>query len=442
MYSIPKKIKSQSRPYAIVIGLDSVQGLQTARILNSRNVPVIAIAGNKNHYACLTNSCKAIIRASTLNSEFLDVLRQLGPQFEKKPVLFPCDDTAVLLLSRHRDSVSAWYHFILPEHKTIETLLDKTGFHSFCKKHDFPVPQTFFIRNEADAKRAANQLVYPVVLKPAIKKESWNQATNLKAFKVDSPEQFWSLFNAYRELADSFIAQQWIHGDDTRNHTCNFYFNRRSQPVVTLQTRKIRQWPPETGQASLGISEENPEVLDMSLKLFRTIGYHGLAYVEVKQDAKSGKYYFIEANVGRPTGRSATAEAMGLELLYTMYCDALGEPLPNKNSSSTTAVKWIHLRRDLQSSLYYMKRGRLSVAGWLRSLRGPKVYALFSLRDPLPFLGDLVRGVFLMLIPKERRKRKIVSPAPKRSGLSDPVRYQQHQDEVKHENKVLHRNTG
>ena len=36
--------RDSQQPYAIVIGLDSVQGIQAARILARRQVPVIAIA--------------------------------------------------------------------------------------------------------------------------------------------------------------------------------------------------------------------------------------------------------------------------------------------------------------------------------------------------------------------------------------------------------------
>ena len=60
----------------------------------------------------------------------------------------------------------------------------------------------------------------------------------------------------------------------------------------------------------------------------------------------------------------------------------------------------MHLRRDLQSAMYYMRRGELSVVDWVRTLRGPKAYALFSWSDPGPFVSDLrrVSGKVLRMI--------------------------------------------
>jgi predicted ATP-grasp superfamily ATP-dependent carboligase len=125
----------------------------------------------------------------------------------------------------------------------------------------------------------------------------------------------------------------------------------------------------------------------------------------MKRDERSGKYFIMEPNIGRPTGRSAIAEAGGVELLYTMYCDAVGWPLPGNLEQQYEGVKWIHLRRDFQSALHYGRHGELTLKEWWRSFRGRKAYALFSWSDPAPFVGDLQRAIRLFLSPQDRRKR-------------------------------------
>ena len=125
----------------------------------------------------------------------------------------------------------------------------------------------------------------------------------------------------------------------------------------------------------------------------------------MKRDARNGKHYIMEPNVGRPTGRSAIAEGGGVDLHYTMYCDALGLPLPENRIQTYGNVKWMHIRRDLQSALYYWRRGELTIPDWWRSIRGRKVFALFAWDDLGPFLGDLFRAVRLFMSPEERRKR-------------------------------------
>jgi predicted ATP-grasp superfamily ATP-dependent carboligase len=124
----------------------------------------------------------------------------------------------------------------------------------------------------------------------------------------------------------------------------------------------------------------------------------------MKRDPASGEFYLIEPNLGRPTGRSAIAEAGGVELLYTMYCDLAGLPLPEARVQRYGEAKWIYLRHDLQAAFYRWRRGELSLGEWRRSVAGPKAWAVFSARDPLPFLLDLVKPFRELL----RRRR----PAP------------------------------
>lgn len=105
------------------------------------------------------------------------------------------------------------------------------------------------------------------------------------------------------------------------------------------------------------------------MRLFRSLEFHGLGYLEVKRDAASGTFRMIEANIGRPTGRSATAEAGGVELLATMYCDAAGLPLPARREQRYVGAAWIDLRRDLLSAAYHWRREELRPVDRLRSLR-------------------------------------------------------------------------
>ena len=85
----------------------------------------------------------------------------------------------------------------------------------------------------------------------------------------------------------------------------------------------------------------------------------------------------------------------------------IGWPLPANLEQQYTGIKWIYLRRDFQSALYYWRRGELSLKEWYRSIRGRKAYALFSWTDPGPFLADLLRVGGLYLQREEREKRDV-----------------------------------
>ena len=376
-------------PYAFVIGLDCITGLQTARILAGHNIPIIALAKDPDHFCCQTKVCERIIRANTASEELIEVLESMGPSLSQKAVLFPCTDMSVLTLSRHRQRLSAWYHVVLPEHDVVEMLMDKVHFYTYAQEKGLPIPRTFFLRSRADAEAAADQLTFPCIMKPPMKTPTWEKNARAKVYKVNSRDEFLALYDRCSNWADLLMIQEWIEGDDSSLYSCNCYFNACSEPLVTFIARKIRQWPPETGTSCLGEEIRNDVVLEESIRLFRSVNYRGLGYVEMKRDQRTGKHYIIEPNIGRPTGRSAIAEAGGVELLYTKYCDVVGLPLPANREQKYKGTKWIYLQHDIPSALHYWRRGELTLGEWWRSVRGPKRDAVFSMADPAPFLHSL-----------------------------------------------------
>lgn len=393
-------------PFAVVIGLDSMNGIQTVRILAEHRIPVIAIAKDPKHPFCRTKLCSRIIYANTSSLEFIEELTSLGRNLDQKAVLFPCNDMNVLLVSQNRDRLKDYFHIMLPENDVIEMLMNKLRLYSYAQENGFPIPRTFFLKNTSDLESAIGEINFPGILKPPISAvPEWENQSKLKAYKVSNVEQLKDIFNRTKILAETLILQEWIRGPETNLYSCNCYLDIESNPLVTFVAKKLRQWPPITGESSLGEECRDDTVLRETIRLFQKVNFHGLGYVEMKKDEISGKYYLMEPNVGRPTGRSAIAEAGGVALIYTQYCDALGLPLPENRTQNYGNAKWIYLRRDIQSALYHRRNGDLSFKSWLDSMRGKKRYALFSWSDPGPFIGDLTRSVRLFLSREERNKR-------------------------------------
>lgn len=404
---LPGQDDRSGKPFVVVAGLDSLQGLQSARIFARHDVPVIGIAADPGHFCCRTNVCRDI-RFTDIRGECLvTLLEQMGPGFAQQPVLLPCQDETVLMVSRHRERLARWYRFSLPERAVVELATDKSQFYQFAEDHGFLVPKTFLIRDLSDLATACRQLAFPCILKPKSRCRTWKEQSAFKAFKVNSCEELLHRYEACRHWCDVLVLQEWIPGTDAELYSCNGYFDAASTPLVTFVARKLRQWPPEAGMSCLGEECRNDVVLKESVRLFHGLGLRGLGYLEMKRDPRSGRHVIIEPNIGRPTGRSAIAEAGGVELLYTMYCDLLGWPLPEARTQLYTGVKWIHLLRDCASALYYWRQGQLSLSEWRQSLRGNKAFAVFSVADPAPFCGDLQRVVQLWLSPRERRRRML-----------------------------------
>lgn len=405
-----------NKPPAIVVGLDCITGLQTARILAARGVPVIGIATNRDHFCCRTNVCERILIADTGSGTLITTLESLGPNLSEKAVLFPCTDMSVLQISHNRQRLKSWYHVTLPSAEVVEKLMDKISFYIYAQEAGLPVPGTYFLSHKKDALEAAEKLTFPCILKPPIKTSTWEQNTKAKVFKVSNAQEFLELYDQCAGWADLLMVQEWVEGSDADLYSCNCYFDEGSEPLVAFIARKLRQWPPETGTSCLGEEVRNDVVLEHSLRLFKNVGYRGLGYVEMKRDSRTGEHLIIEPNIGRPTGRSAISEAGGVELLYTMYCDVTGIPLPDRRLQKYRGVKWIYLRHDFQSALYYWRRGDLTLKGWLDSWRGKKAYAVFSWKDPAPFFFDILRVLRLAL--KKEQRNQVLKPVKVKRGTA------------------------
>ena len=245
--------------------------MQTARIFHDRKVRVIGIANDLNHYCAKTNVCEKIIRSNTKSEELIETLISIADQFESRPVLIPCQDTSVLLVSRNRKKLEQYYRISLPEEEVVEMLMDKPKFYEYASRENLPIAKYFLVRNRNEAKEASKNLNFPCIIKPPIKSALWESNTKIKAYKVFSPEEFLNVYDMIANWAEILLAQEWIEGTDVDLYSCNCYFNANSKPLVSFISKKLRQYPPVTGNTSLGIECKAHEVLDTTLELYKKV---------------------------------------------------------------------------------------------------------------------------------------------------------------------------
>jgi len=376
------------RPPVVVIGLDCPTGLQTARTFAARGIEVIGLATDLEHACARTRSCGRFVEVEAGEAPLVDALMRLGPQLDGRAVVVPCTDLAVLAMSKHQAELRMLYRFAIPTIDVTALLLDKALFAKFATIHEFPIPKTFVIGSMGDIEIAGAKLEYPCVLKPSVKSSAWAANTTAKAIVAESAEALAKSYERYSQWADAFVVQEWIAGGDGDHYTCDCYVSAQGVPLVTFSARKIRQWPPSTGQGSLSVECRDDYVRELTLRVLATAGHHGQGYLETKRDTRSGRHLIVEANIGRPTGRAAAAERAGVELLMTMYCDLTGSPLPTARTQKYLGTKWIHVRRDLQASVHLMMSGKAGIRDIVKPWRGPFAFALESRSDPVPFLAD------------------------------------------------------
>lgn len=387
------KNTNTDKPPAIVIKLDSITGLDTARILSGYGVPVYGVADERWHYCTKTNSCRELFVTDTSGDGLVGTLLDLAARFSSKPVLFPCSDESVRVISAQRDALREFYDFVIPDDYVLLMYMNKESFYGHARERGFPVPDTFFLETGSGLEGLPDEAEFPLIVKPALKSPEWIECFKDKVIKVNTRAELRGVLDRGSKITRGIIVQKWIKGDDSNLVSSIFYYDRVGAPQVSFISRKLRQWYTENGDACLAEECRNDEVAGIVCDLLAGTGFNGIGSIEFKLDDESGKYYILEANVGRPVTRIGMTEAAGVPVLYTMYSDAAGLPLPPDRAQRYKGTKWISFHRDLQASWKYYRDGKLTITGWLTSLRGVRSFAVLSLRDPMPFFSLILGGL-------------------------------------------------
>jgi len=379
----------------VIIPADRTATLGIARSLGKRGIPVYGIDADPHEIGMVSRYLRPCPLPNGDDSEEnrLQYLVDLGKKLGDKAVLFPVRDDDVLLCSRAREELSKYYLYVMPDHTTVQDLLTKDGLDKVGRACQVLTPRTFQPRDEAGLEALADQLPYPVILKPAFS-TSWLREEIVSMLR-DSPlsnppkvalcrnrEQ---LVQTYRRIAvydPRMIVQEVIPGEDERLLYCCFYLNRHSQPLALFSGRKLRVLPVGFGSATYVRSIHDQGLEEVSLRLLSGAKYQGLGGVEFKQDSRDDQFKLIEFNARFGMWDSLSIRC-GIDIPYIAYCDAQGLPVPDQREYRD-GVLWVDLQRDVRAFLIYRQRQHLGLGQWLRSLRGEKDWATYRRDDWKP----------------------------------------------------------
>jgi len=376
---------------AVVTPLDEHMGLDIARSLAPRGIPVYGVDAHPDAVGRFSRHIQ-FVRSPNPERDpdsYLQFLVDLGKRLGKA-VLFPLSDMHVLLCSRHRDVLGRYYEYVMPDHETMERLTTKDGLRAVAREVDLPTPRTLPVNGTMSIEEIAAQVNYPAILKPT-ESTYWHtpEFTSLlrhgllqgraKVVLCHDPS---SLVETYRRIAahDSrLVVQEVIPGEDSRLAYIAFYLDRESRPLGILAGKKLRVIPTGFGSASYVRTFHDPELEAAALKLLKASCYQGLGGLEFKKDPRDGTYKLIEFNTrfGMWDGLGARC---GVDLAHIAYRDALRQPV-EPQLDYRDDVLWVDWQRDLRAALDYRSKGQLSLGQWLGSLRGEKMWAIYSRDD-------------------------------------------------------------
>lgn len=331
---------------------------------------------------------------------------------EPGTLILPMTEATSLPISAHRDVlIAAGGRLVLPEHDDLLRACDKNWTTCLAARLGLAVPETRMVQSEDEARRIADSIRYPVVVKPRSSQELMERGelrTTGRPRYASTSNEFLEAFRDVSRRASAVLVQEYVRGSGTGY----FALMRKGELRAEFAHRRIRDVYPTGSGSALRVSiMPDPELRRAALGILQALKWHGVAMVEFRQ-RPGERPVFIEVN-GRFWHSLPLACYAGVSfpvLLATMAENGdVNSPPPYRTQLK---CRWMvgdfrHLLEVWRGAPAgfpdaYPKKLRTSLA-FLTPERGMR-HDLFRWDDPLPELGDWVH--FSKMVWRERVKGK------------------------------------
>ena len=413
----PRVSSPAIRP-AILMGGAMGNALSVARSLGRRGVPVYLLGDSPDVHSRFARQL-SVPAAGSHQEAWARFL--LGP--EAAPlhgaVLLSCSDAGLEVLIDHRAELASRYVLDVSDPVAQRALLDKLSTYEAAREAGVPTPRFWTAASLEGVLSRQDEYVYPLMVKP-LYSHRFQAVFGCKFFRAGTIDELAAAYERTRLHGLEVVILEEIPGPDDRLCSYYTYLDEHGEPLADFTKRIVRRFPENQGLACYHVTDWNPEVRDLGLRLFRHVGLRGVGNIEFKRDARDGLLKVIECNARFTAGNPLLA-ASGYDLALFVYNRLCGLPQPQLRGRAYE--EGLHLwfpRQDVHAFLELHAKGRLSVSGWLASLAHRQVVPFFSWDDPVPFAVETARlagraGAAGTAFLRSRRDRAGTAPA---SGAS------------------------
>jgi predicted ATP-grasp superfamily ATP-dependent carboligase len=305
--------------------------------------------------------------------------------------LFPADDETAALLARNRDALATRFRVTVPRWEVLRWAYDKRLTYRLAADLGVDHPRTEHPRGKDDVLAFAGE--FPAILKPALRPEL-NRFTIAKAWPVHDRADLMARYTEACAFVDpSLVMIQEIIPGEGEGQLSYAALCRDGEIVASLVARRARQWPADFGRSSTYVETlEAPDVEESGRRILAALRFDGLVEVEFKRDPRDGRLKLLDINP-RVWGWHTIGAMAGVDFPVLLWEMDRDEPITEVRGRP--GVRWVRAATDVPAAIHEIRAGRLSIPGYLSSLRGPIAYAIFAPDDPLPALGEVPAGAYL-----------------------------------------------
>ena len=385
-------------PRVLVTDASERAALAVIRSLGKKHIEVTAGDSTRFNIGFLSKYCKNRVQyppPELEKTKFVKAMLKLVRE-ESFDVLIPITDLAMVPIIEQKENFEEYTKVAAPNYSTAVRVLDKIETLQIAQQHSIPCPRTMFDHEITDIYEFSKKITYPVVIRPRMK-VSWvgEKALILKVTQNNyaySPQDLiekWirlvSILKKVGRHEDFLMVQEFVQGEGYGVEV----LMHDGEPRALFMHRRLREYPTTGGASTLRESVRDNNLAQLGIKLLQAMGWDGVAMVEFRVNANTGKPKLIEVN-GRFWGSLPLAINSGVDFPYLLY-KSIVDKEDFTSSKYRIGLKQRWLAGDflwLYSSLINGDGITKSIKEFLRSSAVPD--DIMTLDDSAPVCGQLL----------------------------------------------------
>ncbi|WP_180074660.1 hypothetical protein [Acinetobacter sp. YH12116] len=370
------------RNIALVLG-GYVNGYSIVRELKDEGVDNIWLFDYGTSLTRKSNKVLGITTVEKTVDSFREALFSLKEHFDYI-ICFPTDDIQLELLWELKDEICD-FCFLPFNHENLKESLDKNIQYKFCEKLGVPYPKTIELSAEQDFNKM-EELLFPLLVKPNTRQDMVSDV--FRSLYLQSIDDFYKnkdLLHDYLQKGFSFLASEFIPGDDTQIYAYTAYRSKKGEILNEWTGKKLTQYPDAFGVFSSASNEAPETVLEQGRTLLDGMNLYGIAEPEFKYDHRDGQYKLMEINL-RSMMWHRVGNLSGVKLQFTQWNDALGLPVIKYKQDKEEIIHFVYMKHEILNLI----RRKQYLKFFIQNVffKG-MFFAVFNFRDLAPFIYDL-----------------------------------------------------
>ncbi|MGH7905688.1 MAG: carboxylate--amine ligase, partial [Candidatus Binataceae bacterium] len=314
---------------AVILVCHRQAGIGITRSLGRLGVPVYGIDGYRGAPAFFSKYCRGKFIWDLHHSpadQSLAFLAEVARKIGRRAVLIPTSDIGAMFVADHAEALTKSFIFPHQDPLLMRTLCSKKEMYHLARKWNLPAPETAFPSSRAEVIEYLQTARFPILLKPIYSRPAENQPWRM--MKVHSQRELLEQYDRVEDPASpNAMLQEYIPGGEEMTWTFNGYFDRNSDCLVAFSGRKLRNFPPYFGQASLAVCMHNDYVEKTTIEFMKAIGYSGALDLGFRYDTRDGKYKVNDINPRLGAMFRVFVGQNDIDVIRALYQDLTAQPV-------------------------------------------------------------------------------------------------------------------